>query len=172
MMPQYCLVTLGLLVLISVSASYPHGSDLQDTDLDQHQHQESELCNSLRRYMDVLLRSTKVQCESFPKEPEDADPDPCSSSPSGSVIIKCIERNDKESEVSQCLLNSIDETNYSACLCWSISDSFMSLFNMSQMFCTKTFVDDLYNQHRDARFWRVETTPPRCSLGSVRIVNY
>ena len=74
MMPQYCLVTLGLLVLISVSAPYPHGSGLQGTghphhdDMFQHQHPDlEELCNGLRRYMDVLLRSTTFDCQRFPE---------------------------------------------------------------------------------------------------------
>lgn len=169
-------VLLSLLTLISVSVSYPHGSGLQDTGyLDKHQHPDSELCSSLRRYMDVLLRSTRVHCESFPGEAEDANLEPCSSSPSGSSIINCIEAHIKVSEVSECLLSSIDEdksstTSYPACLCRSISDSFMSLFNTSQMFCTKTFIDDLYNEHRDARVWKVVTDNPRCWMG-FRFVN-
>ena len=61
----------NLAVLISVPASYPHGSELQDNtgtghahneDMFKHQHPNSEeCCNSFRRYIDIILRSAAFQ---------------------------------------------------------------------------------------------------------------
>jgi len=153
-----------LLVLISVSASYPHGSGLQGTgnphndDMFQHQHPDSEeLCNSLRRYMDVLLRSTTFDCQRFPEKSADKDFESCLSSPSGIIIIKkCVEEHNKTSEAAECLVTFLKSkstsANQSICLCQSMFDSFLSLYSTSQLVCTKTFLDDLVNEHRDANF--------------------
>ena len=73
-------VLLGLLVLISFSASYPHGgSGSKDEDRDgkgdcarsivQQQHPDfEELCNVLGRYIDFMLRSASVLCVDFMEE--------------------------------------------------------------------------------------------------------
>ena len=57
------------MLLISVSASFPHGSGHQDTepahygDIFKHQHANSNvLCNRLRRYIDTMLRNSAVHC--------------------------------------------------------------------------------------------------------------
>ena len=65
-------VVLGLVVLISVSASFPHGSGHQDTG---HAHygdmfkkpdaNPDVLCNKLRRYIDIMLRSALPSCQGF-----------------------------------------------------------------------------------------------------------
>ena len=72
MLMQRDSVVLGLVVLISVSASFPHGSSHQDTG---HAHYEDMfkspdansdvLCNKLRRYIDIILRSALPNCEGF-----------------------------------------------------------------------------------------------------------
>ena len=59
-------VLLGLLVLISYSASYPHGCGRSNI---QQQHPEfEELCNVLGRYIDIMLRSASVLCVDFVEE--------------------------------------------------------------------------------------------------------
>jgi len=36
--------------------------------LNEHQHPNPEVCTSLRRYMNIVLRSMEGQCEDFPRE--------------------------------------------------------------------------------------------------------
>ena len=65
------LVVLFLLVLASLSAASPlQGSGYPHYDnMFQHQHEDTgELCNTLRRHMDVLLRSKAFRCERLPAE--------------------------------------------------------------------------------------------------------
>ena len=65
-----CLV-LVLLGLASLSAASPlQGSGYPHYDnMFQHQHEETEeLCHTLRRHMDVLLRSKTFRCERLPGE--------------------------------------------------------------------------------------------------------
>ena len=65
-----CLV-LVLLGLASLSAASPlQGSGYPHYDnMFQHQHEETEeLCHTLRRNMDVLLRSKTFRCERLPGE--------------------------------------------------------------------------------------------------------
>jgi len=155
-------VVVGLLVLISFSASFPHGSGHQDTghahddDMTQHQHPDSEeLCLTLRRYMDVLLTSTTSQCEDFPREVRDADHQSCLPSPSNKIITiikKCVAEHNKTSEASECLTNFI-ESNYNfTCDCKSVLDMFLGLFNTSQVFCGKQSLADIVKELRDPRF--------------------
>ena len=64
-------VVLVLLVLASLSAASPlQGSGYPHYDnMFQHQHEDTgELCNTLRRHMDVLLRSKTFRCERLPAE--------------------------------------------------------------------------------------------------------
>jgi len=155
-------VVVGFLVLISFSASFPHGSGHQDTvhahddNMTQHQHPDSEeLCLTLRRYMDVLLTSTTSQCEDFPREVRDADHQSCLPSPSNKIITiikKCVAEHNKTSEASECLTNFI-ESNYNfTCDCKSVLDMFLGLFNTSQVFCGKQSLDDIVKELRDPRF--------------------
>ena len=108
----------------------------------------------------------------------DKELESCLSSPFGIIIIKkCVEEHNKTSEAAECLVTFLsvsgfvifNETkkvcpflylqskstsaNQSSCLCQSMFDSFLSLYSTSQLFCTKTFLDDLVDDHRDARFW-------------------
>ena len=65
------LVVLALLVQASLSAASPlQGSGYPHYDTEfQHQHPDTaELCNTLRRHMDVLLRSKAFRCERLPAE--------------------------------------------------------------------------------------------------------
>ena len=69
-------VLLGLLLLISFSPSYPHGSGLQDrggkdcgrSNIQQQHPDFEELCNGLRRYIDITLRSASVLCLGYVEE--------------------------------------------------------------------------------------------------------
>ena len=66
-----CHVVLVLLVLASLSAASPlQGSGYPHYDnMFQHQHEDTgELCTTLRRHMDVLLRSKTFRCERLPGE--------------------------------------------------------------------------------------------------------
>ena len=108
----------------------------------------------------------------------DKELESCLSSPFGIIIIKkCVEEHNKTSEAAECLMTFLsvsgfvisNETkkvcpflylqskstsaNQSSCLCQSMFDSLLSLYSTSQLFCTKTFLDDLVDDHRDARFW-------------------
>jgi len=139
-------VLLGLLLLISYSASYPHGCGRSNI---QQQHPEfEELCNVLGRYIDIMLRSASVLCVDFVEE--EADLEVCLSSPSSNIIIKeCAEKHDKTLEASDCIVNFVQSNSTSTaptnptCICKSMSDSFLSFQTTGQLVCSKTFLDDI-----------------------------
>jgi len=148
-------VLLGLLVLISFSASFPHGSVSEDRDgycgrsNIQQQHPDfEELCDVLGRHIEIMLRSASVLCVDFVEE--EADLEVCLTSPSSNIIIKeCAEKHDKTSEASECIVNSVQSNSTSTaptdltCVCKSMSDSFLSFQTTGLLVCSKSFLDDI-----------------------------
>ena len=70
-MTRPSLVALVLLVFASLSEASPlQGSGYPHYDtMFQHQHEDTkELCHTLRRHMDVFLRSKTFRCERLPAE--------------------------------------------------------------------------------------------------------
>jgi len=153
-------IVLGLLVLLSVIASHPNGGGRQLDNYMMQQLQDSEVCTDLGRYIDVLLSSTRGHCDRFPRGIKDMEA--CSSSSSGiNTILECVEGHNKAEEASECLVNILERNSTSitsaalidySCLCLSMSESFMALYSSGQLFCGKTYLDDLIIKHRDSRF--------------------
>ena len=40
-----------------------------------------------------------------------------------------------------------------SCFCQSMAEIFLGLFSTGQLFCTKTFLNDIVNGHREPKFW-------------------
>merc|ERR1719354_899168 len=143
---------LTLLVLASLSSASPlQGSGYPHYDtMFQHQHQETEeLCHTLRRHMDTLLRSKTFRCERLPGEASDEVRKFCSSA--GLVTIsKCMTENESSTGASQCLLESSESysvsTPLSWCFCQSMFDSFLSIFSTTQLLCAETFLDSVIRE--------------------------
>jgi len=123
--------------------------------LNEHQHVKTELCTSLGRDMENLLGSMELECENFPREGKDLET--CSNSPAVNIIKKCVVGHNKtSSEVSECLVNFLDGRTSSpsaSCFCQSMAEIFLGLFSTGQLFCTKTFLNDIVNGHREPKFW-------------------
>jgi hypothetical protein len=116
----------------------------------QHQHEDTkELCHTLRRHMDVFLRSKTFRCERLPGEAPAEVHKFCSSA--GLITItKCLTENKGVTEASECLLKSIESysisTPLSWCFCQSMFDSFLSLFSTTQLLCAETFLDNVIRE--------------------------
>ena len=123
-------VVLVLLVSASLSAAHPSGAGLYGTGYPEHddwfhpadQNPESaELCTSLRRHMDVLLRSKTFRCERLPGDTPGAcyhcrvefinnpsldDVEKFCTSSGLPTISKCLAENEENGDAAQCLLNA------------------------------------------------------------------
>jgi len=150
------LVVLVLLVFASLSAAHPSGAGLYGTGYPQHDDwfhpadqnpESSELCHSLRRHMDVLLRSKSFRCERLPGDAPDDVQNFCTSS-GLPTISKCLAENEENGDAAQCLLNAQEDiavarsTPLSWCFCQSLFESFLSVFSTSQLLCTENLLND------------------------------
>jgi len=162
-------LVLVLVVFASLSAAHPSGAGLYGTGYPQHDDwfhptdqnpQSAELCHSLRRHMDVLLRSKSFRCERLPGDVPDDVQNFCTSS-GLHTISKCLAENEENGDAAQCLLNAQDDiaaarsTPLSWCFCQSLFESFLSVFSTSQLLCTENLLND---GDRDPRLFIIDTT--------------
>jgi len=155
-------VVLVLLVLASLSAAHPkaglfgtgyphddkwfHGSNDPET---------AELCDSLRRHMDVLLRSKTFRCERLPGDAPD-DVEKFCTSAGIPTIKKCMVDNVDNGDAAQCLIKAQEDIAkahsqpLSWCQCQSQFESFLSVFSTSQLLCTENLLN---NENRDSRLY-------------------
>jgi len=164
-----CASLVVLLVSASLSAAHPSGAGLYGTGYPEHddwfhpadQNPESaELCTSLRRHMDVLLRSKTFRCERLPGDTPDDVEKFCTSS-GLPTISKCMAENEENGDAAQCLLNAqediaaVQSTPLSWCFCQSLFESFLSVFSTSQLLCTENLLND---GNRDPRLFIIDNT--------------